>query len=273
MLVHHSAFHLSHARPSSTTALATSACAQPRLLDAHAASPMMRSLGARVVREGGPGLVVLARPFHIAWPMRSIQSTAVVAAALLLTTGCQEGGRDADADLTPSRNERPAELDCGVAAGDVQIDGGVGVLRIGVSVEEVRERCTVIRDTTVLDNEGMPARWLVVLLDGDTAVAEIAADRVWRLRLTTPRFRTSAGLGVGTRISELVAIAGARALVGEGEIYVTVPAICGVSYRITGADFARVAGARSPELAMAELPEAAHVDLLLVMDCAGSPEQ
>ena len=204
--------------------------------------------------------------------MRPIQST-VVTAALLLAAGCQEGGREADAELTPGRNQRPAELDCGVAAGDVQVDGGVGVLRIGVSVDEVRERCTVVRDTTVLDNEGMPVRWLVVSLRGDTAVAEIVADSVWRLRLTTPRFRTSAGLGVGTRISELAAMTGARALVGEGEIYVTVPGSCGVSHRIAGADFARVAGARSPELAMAALPEAANVDLLLVMDCAGNPEQ
>lgn len=198
-----------------------------------------------------------------------------IAVSLLLTVGCQEGGRDADADLTPGGDRPSSELDCGVpaGAGDVQIDEGVGVLRIGTSVEDLRERCDVIRDTTVLDMEGMPARRLVVAVSGDTVVAEIVSGRVWRLRLGTPRFRTSVGLGVGSRVGELAGHAGARALVGEGEIYVTLPASCGVSYRIAGADFARVAGVRSPERAMAELPKDARVDLLLVTDCGATSEQ
>lgn len=158
--------------------------------------------------------------------------------------------------------------DCGVHPGDVQVEEGVGVLRIGTSVEEVRQRCRVVRDTTVLDIEGMPARRLVVSIGDDTAVAEIVADSVWRVRLTSPRFRAEGGLGIGTLASTLAAIPGARALVGEGEIYVTVPGTCGVSYRVSGADFARVSSARSPEEAIDLLPDTAQIDLLLVYECA-----
>ena len=158
--------------------------------------------------------------------------------------------------------------DCGVSPGDVQVEEGVGVLRIGMSVEEVRQRCRVVRDTTVLDNEGMPARRLEISIGDDTAVAEIVADSVWRVRLTSPRFRARGGLGIGTSASALAAIPGARALAGEGEVYVTMPGTCGVSYRVAGADFARVSGARSPEEAMDLLPDTARVDLLLVYACA-----
>jgi hypothetical protein len=165
-----------------------------------------------------------------------------------------------------------SERDCGVGPGDVQINGGLGVLRIGTLADHVRERCQIVRDTTVLDNEGMVARELVISLGADTAVAEVQSDSVWRLRLTSRRFRTGEGLGIGSSVGELAANAGARALVGEGEIYVTVPATCGVSYRIGGADFGRVARAPSAERAIDVLPDTARVDLLLVVGCGHRPD-
>jgi hypothetical protein len=195
--------------------------------------------------------------------------TIVAAATLTLATaaGCQ---RDAPADsvIDSASSARRVATDCGVPPGDVQVEEGVGVLRIGTSAEEVRQRCRVVRDTTLLDLEGMQARRLVVSIGDDTAVAEIVADSVWRVRLTSSRFRAGGGLGIGTSASALAAIPGARALVGEGEVYVTIPGTCGVSYRVAGADFARVSSARSPEEAMDLLPDTARVDLMLVYACA-----
>ena len=199
--------------------------------------------------------------------------TIAAAAALTLATaaGCQRDAAPADTAIDSASSARRGATDCGVLPGDVQVEEGVGVLRIGTSVEEVRQRCRVVRDTTVLDNEGMPARRLVVSIGDDTAVAEIVEDSVWRVRLTSSRFRAGGGLGIGTSGSALAAIPGARALVGEGEVYVTIPGTCGVSYRVAGADFARVSSARSPEEAMSLLPGTAQVDLLLVYACANEP--
>lgn len=196
--------------------------------------------------------------------------TIVAAATLTLATaaGCQRDAAPVDTTIGGASSAGRGVTDCGILPGDVQVEEGVGVLRIGTSVEEVRQRCRVVRDTTVLDIEGMPARRLVVSIGDDTAVAEIVADSVWRVRLTSPRFRAGDGLGVGASASALAAIPGARALAGEGEVYVTIPGTCGVSYRVAGADFARVSSARSPEDAMDRLPDTAHVDLLLVYACA-----
>ena len=198
----------------------------------------------------------------------------IIAGALALVASCADGSDTADSSSRDQARDGTGDLDCGVGGGVVQIDGGVGVLRIGVSADEVRRRCRVVRDTTVLDNEGMPVPRLMVALTTDTAVAETVNDSVWRLRLTAERFWTSSGLGVGSTVRELAEAGQARALVGEGEVYVTIPAVCGVSYRIAGADFARVARASSPERAMATLPDTARVDLVLVFRCsdAGAPQ-
>ena len=117
----------------------------------------------------------------------------------------------------------------------------------------------------------MPVRTLLVALGGDSAVAEIVADTVWRLRLASPRFRTPAGFAVGVPARELAAADGARVLVGEGEVYVTVAGECGVSYRLGGVDFGVVAAARSPEEAPANLPDSARVDRILVFHCPPAP--
>lgn len=203
--------------------------------------------------------------------MRPTRVPTLLTMAALLTGGCQGGGPQADSTGASTSRVGDSERDCGVGPGDVQIAAGLGVLRIGTIADHVRERCEIVRDTTVLDNEGMAARELVISLGADTAVAEVQSDSVWRLRLTSRRFRTGAGLGIGSSVSDLAANAGARALVGEGEIYVTVPATCGVSYRIAEADFGRVASAPSAERAMDLLPDTARVDLLLVVGCGNQP--
>jgi hypothetical protein len=194
--------------------------------------------------------------------------TAAATLTLATVAGCQRGEAPPDTATDGASSAGRGVRDCGVPPGDVQVDEGVGVLRIGTSVEEVRQRCRVVRDSTVLDNEGMPARRMVVSIGDDTAIAEVVEDSVWRVRLTGPRFRAGGGLGIGTSARALDAIPGARALVGEGEVYVTVPGTCGVSYRVARADFARVSRAQSPEEAMDLLPDTAQVDLLLVYECA-----
>jgi hypothetical protein len=210
-------------------------------------------------------------PFTLLSSMQRILAIAAAASlTLAVAAGCQRDAAPADTATDGRSSAGRGATDCGIPPGDVQVEEGVGVLRIGTSAEEVRRRCSVVRDTTVLDNEGMPARRLVVSIGDDTAVAEIVADSVWRVRFTSPRFRAG-GLGIGTSGSALAAIPGARALVGEGEVYVTIPGACGVSYRVAGADFGRVSGARSPEEAMDLLPDTAQVDLMLVYACANAP--
>ena len=190
---------------------------------------------------------------------------AVAATALLISAGCD------DAEPRAETRVDPPGADCGAVAGNVQIQGGIGVLRPGATVADVRAGCAVARDTVEPGLEGMSVRTLLVALGADSVVAEIAADTVWRLRLTSTRFRTPAGFGVGTLAKELAAADGARVQIGEGEVYMVVAGECGVSYRIAGADFGAVAAARSREQALAELPDSARVDRILVWQCTPGP--
>lgn len=194
-----------------------------------------------------------------------------LAATLLVAFACRGESRQADSTVLVGATQQSAR-DCGIPPGDVQIDEGAGVLRAGVPASQVLERCEVVLDTTVLDNEGMPARELVIALGADTAVAEVVADSVWRVRFSSSRFRSSDGIGVGSAVSVLKRLPGARALVGEGEVYVTVPTTCGVSYRIAGADYPAIASAPAAEAALRRLPDTARVDRVLVFACAERAE-
>jgi hypothetical protein len=113
----------------------------------------------------------------------------------------------------------------------------------------------------------MPMRTVIVALGGDSAVAEIQGDSVWRVRLTSTRFRSAAGIGIGTPAPQVAAIDGAGAFAGEGEVYALIPSECGVSYRIAGAEFGRIASASSAEEALRSLPASAEVDLILIWGC------
>jgi hypothetical protein len=149
----------------------------------------------------------------------------------------------------------------------VQIEQGVGVLQVGATVEQLRERCRIVEDTVVAGVEGMPGRQLSIAILGDTLVAEVVQDTVWRIRITTGRFRTRDSLGVGTPAEDLTSRDGARALVGEGEIYMTIEEACGVSFRLDGVSYSIVASAPSPESAVRLVPDTAVVDLVLLIPC------
>ena len=83
-------------------------------------------------------------------------------------------------------------------------DEGIGELRIGATVESVRQKCDVVRDTTLIAAEGMPARKLAVVFSRDTVEAEIVDGRVWRIAVLAPRLRTADSLGVGTNLARLL---------------------------------------------------------------------
>ena len=213
----------------------------------------------------------MARPFHFRRTMPVKWSRAAIAcsAALLpFVAGCRgdsRAGGHRDSVAVVAGSDR---ADCDVSRGDVQIAGGIGVLRPGTRVSELRERCDVVRDTTVRGVEGMPARMIVVALGADSAVAEIQDDSVWRVRLTSRRYRSENGIGIGTPARRLAELSGAGAYAGEGEVYVLIPSECGISYRISGAELGRVASASSAEEALRSMPPSAEVDLILIWGCA-----
>lgn len=143
---------------------------------------------------------------------------------------------------------------------------GIGELRIGATVESVREKCNVVRDTTAPGAEGMPARKLAVALSRDTVEAEIVDGRVWRIAVHSPRLRTADALGVGTSIGTLRQMKEPRGMVGEGQFFVASPQHCGMSFRLSNAG-PRAKRGDMDRAGLFRLPETAFVSQVLIFGC------
>jgi hypothetical protein len=162
----------------------------------------------------------------------------------------------------PSTSD-PRPSVCGEA---VITDEGIGELRIGTTVESIRQKCTVVSDKTAPGAEGMPARKLRVALSRDTVEAEIVDGRVWRIAVRSPRLRTADSLGVGTTLASLLQLRNPRGMTGEGRFYVASPDHCGMSFRLANAG----PGAQRGDLdnaGLARLPRSAVVSEVLVFGC------
>lgn len=147
---------------------------------------------------------------------------------------------------------------------------GIGELRIGAAVASVRQKCNVIRDTTAMGAEGMPARKLAVALSRDTVEAEIVNGRVWRVAVNSPRLRTADGLGAGTSIESLRQLKSARLMTGEGQHFVASPDHCGMSFRLSNAGPDALRG-NLDRPGLSRLPVSAVVAEVLIFGCHLTP--
>jgi len=151
--------------------------------------------------------------------------------------------------------------------GDAVITGeGIGELRIGTTVESVRQKCNVLRDTTALIDEGGPARILTVALSRDTVEAQIHEGRVWRIAVHSPRLQTADSLGVGTTLGRLLRLRNPRGMTGEGKYFVASPDHCGMSFRLANAGLGAWRGDQD-SAGLARLPKSAVVSEVLVFGC------
>lgn len=191
-------------------------------------------------------------------------SQRVTASTLVAIIGCSDG-----ADTTrrmPENSPRSPQTSiaemprCGVGTGTIVTPEGIGRLRIGATVAEVRAGCRILRDTTGQGAEGMLERLITVDLGRDTVEMVVAEDRIWRIHIDGPAFRTADEIGVGTTVDALRRSGSARVLTGEGSMFLTLAEKCGLSFRLAGVPF-------GPERAAAELPGDGRVVELLVFGC------
>jgi hypothetical protein len=134
----------------------------------------------------------------------------------------------ADSASAPSAALLTTSRDCG--APTALAEDGVGRVRIGVTAAEIRATCEVVRDTTAIASEGLSARTLLVRVGDDSVLAVVVNDRVQSISVETRAFRTVDGLGVGTPVRTLLAQPGVMTFGGEGNVVLSVPAHCGMSF-------------------------------------------
>lgn len=163
----------------------------------------------------------------------------------------------AGADSAAASPAAPAESACAPAP---MSDSAAGPVRLGMTVESLRARCPGTRDSTGLGDEGATTRSLLVPVAGETIDASIVAGRVWRIAVTSPGVRTADSLGVGTPLSRLLALPGARGIAGEGRAFVVADRPCGLSFQLD-VDRALAAGE------IGRLPGGTRVKRVLVTGC------
>ncbi len=158
------------------------------------------------------------------------------------------------------------ERACGVSGMALLTDQGIGELREGRLVSEVRELCAVISDSQQLGAEGMTERVLVISIEGELIRAVVNNERIWRIEVSSPEFKTSDSLGVDSQLRRIARKRGARFFPGEGGVYGFLPDHCGLSFRFS-------VPLRPPKRGnwTAESIDAAHgdaaVDRVLVTKC------
>ena len=212
--------------------------------------------GKPAIRGAGAAARFAARVGYL------VRKLACMKTLLLAVVGaCSAGG---PAQKPPASESASKEVS---AACDARLltDEGIGALRIGMSVDSIRTVCRVLRDTVVTDMEGMPSRRLTIGTGPDSVEAEIVENKLWRLSVYAPRFQSADSLGVGTSIARFKAIAGARAMRGEGAVYAAIPAHCGMSFQLTG--FKPAAGA----VVLQTLPPSVTVLRVLIFGCRAAP--
>lgn len=185
---------------------------------------------------------------------------ALCLACLVVACRGEPPKSDARADTSPLRDTIAASC-----AGHRFDGAGIGAVRIGATVDSVRKSCRVVRDTTETRQEGLPTRVLAIEMLDDTLEAEIDSGRVWRIRVTHPRFRTADSIGVGTPIGRLLELPGVRGLTGEGSLYLMSPAHCGLSFRMT--DPKHQLQADWTLATLRRLPSTSVVTEILVLGC------
>jgi hypothetical protein len=146
-------------------------------------------------------------------------------------------------------------------------DSGIAALRLGLAVEEVRARCTVVRDTTLPNWDfAEPERILLVLVGHDTVQAAIdETGHVARVYVDTPNLHTRDGLGVGTSIRVLARL-GATGAVSEATFGITVPGHCGLRFVMAGIEGLEQ-GSELNARQIRELPPGPKVTRLEIWPC------
>jgi hypothetical protein len=125
------------------------------------------------------------------------------------------------------------EKTCGVTGTPVLEEDGIGELKQGRPVSEVAALCDVVSDAEQQGQEGMMERVLVVSLAGESVRTIVQNDRIFRIEVTTPRFRTADSLGVDTPLSRIASMRGAQFAPGEDGVYGFSPDHCGLSFRFS----------------------------------------
>jgi hypothetical protein len=126
-----------------------------------------------------------------------------------------------------------ATVTCGVTAKTLLTDVGIGELKPGRPVAEVKRLCDVTNDGYQPGPEGQTEHVMAVTLGAEAVQVTIADNKVFRIDVRTPRFQTADSLGIDTPLHRIARMRGAQFAPGEDGVYGFVADHCGLSFRFS----------------------------------------
>jgi hypothetical protein len=187
-------------------------------------------------------------------------------AVFLVTAGCRIE-KVCSADASAGDEPGAGLMSCGITPESRVSEDGIGVLRIGTSLDAVLANCTVVSERT----EAPDAPMLVnVDLGHDTAAVEFVNSILRRITLHHQGYRTADSLGVGTHISKLMSMRNSTGITERGRLYAVAPAYCGLRFMLV--DPAPTApAAQSGRAALRRLPGETRTRQLEIVGCQRRP--
>ena len=130
---------------------------------------------------------------------------------------------------TASNEPGPGLLSCGISPESRISEDGIGVLRIGASLDAIRTSCTVISERAGANDAPVLAN---IDLGKDTARLEFVSGVLRRITLHHQAYRTADSLGVGTHVGKLLDMRNSTGLTDRGKLYAVAPAYCGLRFML-----------------------------------------
>lgn len=195
-------------------------------------------------------------------------------AAVIVAAACRKTDsaiRREDTSVIPpvsvSVDSTPAvSKNCGVSGLPVVTDNGIGELREGRSVTDIKALCEVVSDAERQGSEGMKERVLVISVGGETVQAIVNDEKIYRIEISSPRLATTDSLAVDTPLHRIATARGARFLPGEDGVYGFVANHCAMSFRFS----VPLRAPRGGDWTVAKIDSAhgdAAIDRILITKC------
>jgi hypothetical protein len=135
---------------------------------------------------------------------------------------------------TPAQAAKALAREARLCRGKLTLTGeGVGVVRVGQTVEAVRRACHIARPKLKKGEAPPPETLIEFMIGGAPVQIETTHGRVWRVIVSGGSLRTADKLGVGDSLAALLASSPARASEAEGVVYAATAAHCGMSFALS----------------------------------------
>jgi len=155
----------------------------------------------------------------------------------------------------------PGIPQCGISPESRIGEDGLGLIRIGSTLDAIRGGCAVIAERTT-DSVGTAQ----IDLGRDTALVDLNKGVIRRITLTHQAYRTADSLGVGTHINTLLRLREATAITDRDKLYAVSPAYCGLRFMLLD-PAPKNASARTGRAALRRLAGETRTQHLEIVGC------